>query len=186
MLISCVLSEELLCMLVCDPPAAVGIISICTSVYLHLRSQEIPSAFKTRKWRVLSVWVEPGNVEFTFKYMRACVSEDTLYKPFVLLHLMLKCEQREFWKKGSNMTPAVSDKPVCIHGSRYTAVAMPLLYNTRYSSRRRVAVMIAVVWFLSFAISCPLLFGLNNTGNSPPYTFTFELFFLLKLTSNIT
>ncbi|MEQ2191667.1 hypothetical protein XENOCAPTIV_000907 [Xenoophorus captivus] len=26
----------------------------------------------------------------------------------------------------------------------------------RYSSRRRVAVMIAVVWFLSFAISCPL------------------------------
>ncbi|MED6271224.1 hypothetical protein CHARACLAT_017994 [Characodon lateralis] len=49
---------------------------------------------------------------------------------------------------------------------RYTAVAMPLLYNTRYSSRRRVAVMIAVVWFLSFAISCPLLFGLNNTGES--------------------
>ncbi|XP_073703377.1 dopamine receptor D2 like [Garra rufa] len=47
---------------------------------------------------------------------------------------------------------------------RYTAVAMPLLYNTRYSSRRRVALMIAVVWFLSFAISCPLLFGLNNTG----------------------
>ncbi|KAA0702589.1 D(2) dopamine receptor A [Triplophysa tibetana] len=36
---------------------------------------------------------------------------------------------------------------------RYTAVAMPLLYNTRYSSRRRVALMIAVVWFLSFAIS---------------------------------
>uniref|UniRef100_A0A3Q1FVH3 Dopamine receptor D2 like n=1 Tax=Acanthochromis polyacanthus TaxID=80966 RepID=A0A3Q1FVH3_9TELE len=49
---------------------------------------------------------------------------------------------------------------------RYTAVAMPLLYNTRYSSRRRVAVMIAVVWFLSFAISCPLLFGLNNTGTT--------------------
>lgn len=47
---------------------------------------------------------------------------------------------------------------------RYTAVAMPLLYNTRYSSRRRVALMIAVVWFLSFAISCPLLFGLSTTG----------------------
>ncbi|XP_076135708.1 dopamine receptor D2 like [Alosa pseudoharengus] len=47
---------------------------------------------------------------------------------------------------------------------RYTAVAMPMLYNTRYSSRRRVALMIAVVWFLSFAISCPLLFGLNNTA----------------------
>lgn len=47
---------------------------------------------------------------------------------------------------------------------RYTAVAMPMLYNTRYSSRRRVTVMIALVWFLSFAISCPLLFGLNNTG----------------------
>lgn len=48
--------------------------------------------------------------------------------------------------------------------SSYTAVAMPMLYNTRYSSRRRVTVMISVVWVLSFAISCPLLFGLNNTG----------------------
>ncbi|XP_029429063.1 D(2) dopamine receptor isoform X2 [Rhinatrema bivittatum] len=46
---------------------------------------------------------------------------------------------------------------------RYTAVAMPMLYNTRYSSKRRVTVMIAVVWVLSFAISCPLLFGLNKT-----------------------
>ncbi|XP_073095872.1 D(2) dopamine receptor isoform X2 [Manis javanica] len=46
---------------------------------------------------------------------------------------------------------------------RYTAVAMPMLYNTRYSSRRRVTVMIAIVWVLSFTISCPLLFGLNNT-----------------------
>uniref|UniRef100_A0A4W4EGE2 G-protein coupled receptors family 1 profile domain-containing protein n=1 Tax=Electrophorus electricus TaxID=8005 RepID=A0A4W4EGE2_ELEEL len=46
---------------------------------------------------------------------------------------------------------------------RYTAVAMPMLYNTRYSSKRRVTVMISVVWVLSFAISCPLLFGLNNT-----------------------
>ncbi|XP_044312278.1 D(2) dopamine receptor isoform X1 [Varanus komodoensis] len=46
---------------------------------------------------------------------------------------------------------------------RYTAVAMPMVYNTRYSSKRRVTVMIAVVWVLSFAISCPLLFGLNNT-----------------------
>ncbi|XP_030648407.1 dopamine receptor D2b [Chanos chanos] len=47
---------------------------------------------------------------------------------------------------------------------RYTAVAMPMLYNTRYSSKRRVTVMISVVWILSFAISCPLLFGLNNTA----------------------
>ncbi|KAI7800823.1 dopamine receptor D2a [Triplophysa rosa] len=46
---------------------------------------------------------------------------------------------------------------------RYTAVAMPMLYNTRYSSKRRVTVMISVVWVLSFAISCPLLFGLNNS-----------------------
>ncbi|XP_030077453.1 D(2) dopamine receptor isoform X2 [Microcaecilia unicolor] len=46
---------------------------------------------------------------------------------------------------------------------RYTAVAMPMLYNTRYSSKRRVTVMIAVVWVLSFAISCPILFGLNKT-----------------------
>ncbi|XP_051494666.1 D(2) dopamine receptor isoform X3 [Apus apus] len=49
---------------------------------------------------------------------------------------------------------------------RYTAVAMPMLYNTRYSSRRRVTLMIAVVWVLSFAISCPLLFGLNNTDEN--------------------
>ncbi|KAJ0066603.1 hypothetical protein NL108_015644, partial [Boleophthalmus pectinirostris] len=56
---------------------------------------------------------------------------------------------------------------------RYTAVAMPLLYNTRYSSRRRVAVMIAVVWFLSFAISCPLLFGLNNTASRDGSTCSF-------------
>uniref|UniRef100_A0A8B9MYX1 Dopamine receptor D2 n=1 Tax=Accipiter nisus TaxID=211598 RepID=A0A8B9MYX1_9AVES len=49
---------------------------------------------------------------------------------------------------------------------RYTAVAMPMLYNTRYSSKRRVTVMIAVVWVLSFAISCPLLFGLNNTDEN--------------------
>ncbi|NXL96008.1 DRD2 protein, partial [Alectura lathami] len=49
---------------------------------------------------------------------------------------------------------------------RYTAVAMPMLYNTRYSSKRRVTLMIAVVWVLSFAISCPLLFGLNNTDEN--------------------
>ncbi|CAL8297721.1 unnamed protein product [Gadus morhua 'NCC'] len=49
---------------------------------------------------------------------------------------------------------------------RYTAVAMPMLYSTRYSSRRRVALMISIVWFLSFAISCPLLFGLNHTGHT--------------------
>ncbi|XP_059497287.1 D(2) dopamine receptor A-like [Stegostoma tigrinum] len=45
---------------------------------------------------------------------------------------------------------------------RYTAVAMPMLYNTRYSSKRRVTLMITTVWVLSFAISCPLLFGLKN------------------------
>ncbi|XP_066109727.1 D(2) dopamine receptor isoform X2 [Saccopteryx bilineata] len=49
---------------------------------------------------------------------------------------------------------------------RYTAVAMPMLYNTRYSSKRRVTVMIAIVWVLSFTISCPMLFGLNNTEQS--------------------
>lgn len=39
-----------------------------------------------------------------------------------------------------------------------------MLYNTRYSSKRRVTVMIAVVWVLSFAISSPILFGLNKAG----------------------
>ncbi|XP_066535307.1 dopamine receptor D2 like [Hoplias malabaricus] len=58
---------------------------------------------------------------------------------------------------------------------RYTAVAMPMLYNTRYSSRRRVALMIAVVWFLSFAISCPLLFGLNNSGITPTLYYTWVI-----------
>ncbi|KAL4697277.1 hypothetical protein H8959_002975 [Pygathrix nigripes] len=43
---------------------------------------------------------------------------------------------------------------------------MPMLYNTRYSSKRRVTVMIAIVWVLSFTISCPLLFGLNNTDQN--------------------
>ncbi|XP_054639013.1 dopamine receptor D2 like isoform X2 [Dunckerocampus dactyliophorus] len=56
---------------------------------------------------------------------------------------------------------------------RYTAVAMPMLYNTRYSSRRRVVVMITLVWFLSFAISCPLLFGLNNTAGREGATCSF-------------
>lgn len=31
--------------------------------------------------------------------------------------------------------------------------------------------MISVVWVLSFAISCPLLFGLNNTGKLALCTF---------------
>ncbi|KAL2085136.1 hypothetical protein ACEWY4_018456 [Coilia grayii] len=47
---------------------------------------------------------------------------------------------------------------------RYTAVVMPVLYNTTHSSRRRVSVMIAAVWILAFAVSCPLLFGFNTTG----------------------
>lgn len=69
---------------------------------------------------------------------------------------------------------------------RYTAVAMPMLYNTRYSSRRRVTVMISVVWVMSFAISCPLLFGLNNTGKNVwnVHSFhTFSIFTSSKLLS---
>ncbi|KAK3509117.1 hypothetical protein QTP70_020228 [Hemibagrus guttatus] len=58
---------------------------------------------------------------------------------------------------------SIDRQPIKTAINRYTAVAMPLLYNTRYSSKRRVTVMISVVWVLSFAISCPLLFGLNNT-----------------------
>ncbi|KAI4888013.1 hypothetical protein NFI96_034676 [Prochilodus magdalenae] len=46
---------------------------------------------------------------------------------------------------------------------RYTAVVMPVLYNTTHSSRKRVSVMIATVWILAFAVSCPLLFGFNTT-----------------------
>lgn len=67
--------------------------------------------------------------------------------------------QRE---ESSGLQSRLSAPPLC----RYTAVAMPMLYNTRYSSKRRVTVMIAIVWVLSFTISCPLLFGLNNTGKS--------------------
>lgn len=66
------------------------------------------------------------------------------------------------WSLG--LHPRLKVPTLCPH--RYTAVAMPMLYNTRYSSKRRVTVMITIVWVLSFTISCPLLFGLNNTGES--------------------
>uniref|UniRef100_A0A8C4X333 D(3) dopamine receptor n=1 Tax=Erpetoichthys calabaricus TaxID=27687 RepID=A0A8C4X333_ERPCA len=46
---------------------------------------------------------------------------------------------------------------------RYTAVVMPVLYNSTQSSRRRVSLMITFVWILAFAVSSPLLFGLNTT-----------------------
>ncbi|XP_053421186.1 D(3) dopamine receptor [Nycticebus coucang] len=50
---------------------------------------------------------------------------------------------------------------------RYTAVVMPVYYQhgTGRSSCRRVALMITAVWVLAFAVSCPLLFGLNTTGD---------------------
>ncbi|XP_061569019.1 D(3) dopamine receptor isoform X2 [Cololabis saira] len=48
---------------------------------------------------------------------------------------------------------------------RYTAVVMPVLYNTTHCSRRRVFGMIATVWVLAFAVSCPLLFGFNTTDD---------------------
>nr|XP_033798808.1 D(3) dopamine receptor [Geotrypetes seraphini] len=48
---------------------------------------------------------------------------------------------------------------------RYTAVVMPVQYNTGQSSCRRVSLMIIVVWVLAFTISCPLLFGFNTTGD---------------------
>ncbi|KAM6448756.1 D(3) dopamine receptor [Liasis olivaceus] len=50
---------------------------------------------------------------------------------------------------------------------RYTAVVMPVLYqyNTGSSSCRRVSIMITIVWLLAFAVSCPLLFGFNTTGD---------------------
>uniref|UniRef100_A0A4X2LAG2 D(3) dopamine receptor n=1 Tax=Vombatus ursinus TaxID=29139 RepID=A0A4X2LAG2_VOMUR len=50
---------------------------------------------------------------------------------------------------------------------RYIAVVMPVHYqhSSGQSSCRRVSFMIAVVWVLAFAVSCPLLFGLNTTGD---------------------
>nr|XP_004666915.2 D(3) dopamine receptor isoform X2 [Jaculus jaculus] len=50
---------------------------------------------------------------------------------------------------------------------RYTAVVMPVRYQhgTGQSSCRRVALMITTVWVLAFAVSCPLLFGFNTTGD---------------------
>uniref|UniRef100_A0A7N8YKE3 D(3) dopamine receptor n=1 Tax=Mastacembelus armatus TaxID=205130 RepID=A0A7N8YKE3_9TELE len=48
---------------------------------------------------------------------------------------------------------------------RYTAVVMPILYNTSHRSRKRVLVMIATVWVLAFTVSCPLLFGFNTTDD---------------------
>ncbi|XP_012587195.1 PREDICTED: D(3) dopamine receptor isoform X2 [Condylura cristata] len=50
---------------------------------------------------------------------------------------------------------------------RYMAVVMPVHYQhgTGQSSCRRVAFMITAVWVLAFAVSCPLLFGFNTTGD---------------------
>lgn len=44
---------------------------------------------------------------------------------------------------------------------------MPVHYQhgTGQSSCRRVALMITAVWVLAFAVSCPLLFGFNTTGD---------------------
>uniref|UniRef100_A0A8D2LTS7 D(3) dopamine receptor n=1 Tax=Varanus komodoensis TaxID=61221 RepID=A0A8D2LTS7_VARKO len=46
-------------------------------------------------------------------------------------------------------------------------VVMPVHYqhSTGPSSCRRVSIMIVMVWLLAFAVSCPLLFGFNTTGN---------------------
>ncbi|KAL0600438.1 D dopamine receptor [Plecturocebus cupreus] len=51
--------------------------------------------------------------------------------------------------------------------TKYTAVVMPVHYQhgTGQSSCRRVALMITAVWVLAFAVSCPLLFGFNTTGD---------------------
>ncbi|NWX51363.1 DRD3 protein, partial [Steatornis caripensis] len=50
---------------------------------------------------------------------------------------------------------------------RYTAVVKPVQYqySTGQSSCRRVSLMIVTVWMLAFAVSCPLLFGFNTTGD---------------------
>uniref|UniRef100_A0A1A8G456 D(3) dopamine receptor n=2 Tax=Nothobranchius korthausae TaxID=1143690 RepID=A0A1A8G456_9TELE len=48
---------------------------------------------------------------------------------------------------------------------RYTAVVMPVLYNTTHRSKKRVFTMIATVWVLAFTVSCPLLFGFNTTDD---------------------
>ncbi|NXK95686.1 DRD3 protein, partial [Formicarius rufipectus] len=50
---------------------------------------------------------------------------------------------------------------------RYTAVVKPVQYQygTGQSSCRRVSLMIVIVWMLAFAVSCPLLFGFNTTGD---------------------
>ncbi|KAF1620837.1 UNVERIFIED_CONTAM: D(3) dopamine receptor, partial [Eudyptes pachyrhynchus] len=50
---------------------------------------------------------------------------------------------------------------------RYTAVVKPVQYqySTGQNSCRRVSLMIVIVWMLAFAVSCPLLFGFNTTGD---------------------
>ncbi|XP_009070189.1 PREDICTED: D(3) dopamine receptor [Acanthisitta chloris] len=50
---------------------------------------------------------------------------------------------------------------------RYTAVVKPVQYqySTGQNSCRRVGLMIVIVWILAFAVSCPLLFGFNTTGD---------------------
>ncbi|NWU76001.1 DRD3 protein, partial [Onychorhynchus coronatus] len=50
---------------------------------------------------------------------------------------------------------------------RYTAVVKPVQYqySSGQSSCRRVSLMIVIVWMMAFAVSCPLLFGFNTTGD---------------------
>ncbi|KAK2509597.1 hypothetical protein MC885_016557 [Smutsia gigantea] len=67
-----------------------------------------------------------------------------------------------------NFSRVCCDVFVTLDVMMYTAVVMPVHYQhgTGQSSCRRVAFMITAVWVLAFAVSCPLLFGFNTTGNS--------------------
>ncbi|XP_008496573.1 D(3) dopamine receptor [Calypte anna] len=48
---------------------------------------------------------------------------------------------------------------------RYTAVVKPVQYQYSTGQSSRVSLMIVIVWMLAFAVSCPLLFGFNTTGD---------------------
>lgn len=135
-----------------------------------------PCACETGNDSFLFVWGETRNLfvwglyqvpEFTLKYVWAWQWHNNFWRCINMCLLSIdECVQlHECVWAACYCVMCLFYVSVCLYYCRYTAVAMPMLYNTRYSSRRRVAVMIAVVWFLSFAISCPLLFGLNNTGN---------------------
>ncbi|XP_002731088.1 D(2) dopamine receptor-like [Saccoglossus kowalevskii] len=74
----------------------------------------------------------------------------------------------DFWVTMDVMSCTASIFNLCaISLDRLYAVSKPLQY-ARQRSTQRALVTIAIVWMISFIISCPVLFGVNNVPNRVP------------------